>query len=218
MNPGIAQISVVAGALAVASVVGFALPSLAQGSSPVGVIKLAEASQTEQKKRTVAPKQITPRQAAPKRTVTPKLEATPRRTVTPKRETTPKRTVTPKREVTPKVASPKEGSPRIGSGGPGLRAIGPRSTGKAFVHGQNYTVWRGSRRVRYGNSWRTFRALSALSVLLIGGATYYPYAYLSAPEPVCEGETEDGCILQWQEIETLEGPRVFQCVAYCPWQ
>jgi len=90
MNPGIAQISVVAGALAVASVVGFALPSLAQGSSPVGVIKLAEASQTEQKKRTVAPKQITPRQAAPrqaapKRTVTPKLEATPRRTVTPKR-------------------------------------------------------------------------------------------------------------------------------------
>ena len=218
MNPGIAQISVVAGALAVASVVGFALPSLAQGSSPVGVIKLAEASQTEQKKRTVAPKQITPRQAAPKRTVTPKLEATPRRTVTPKRETTPKRTVTPKREVTPKVASPKEGSPRIGSGGPGLRAIGPRSTGKAFVHGQNYTVWRGSRRVRYGNSWRTFRALSALSVLLIGGATYYPYAYLSAPEPVCEGETEDGCTLQWQEVETLEGPREFQCVAYCPWQ
>jgi len=148
MNPGIAQISVVAGALAVASVVGFALPSLAQGSSPVGVIKLAEASQTEQKKRTVAPKQITPRQAAPrqaapKRTVTPKLEATPRRTVTPKLEATPRRTVTPKREVTPKVASPKEGSPRIGSGGPGLRAIGPRSTGKAFVHGQNYTVWRG---------------------------------------------------------------------------
>jgi len=99
-----------------------------------------------------------------------------------------------------------------------LRAIGPRSTGKAFVHGQNYTVWRGSRRVRYGNSWRTFRALSALSVLLIGGATYYPYAYLSAPEPVCEGETEDGCTLQWQEVETLEGPREFQCVAYCPWQ
>jgi len=211
MNPGIAQISVVAGALAVASVVGFALPSLAQGSSPVGVIKLAEASQTEQKKRTVAPKQITPRQAAPR-------QAAPKRTVTPKLEATPRRTVTPKREVTPKVASPKEGSPRIGSGGPGLRAIGPRSTGKAFVHGQNYTVWRGSRRVRYGNSWRTFRALSALSVLLIGGATYYPYAYLSAPEPVCEGETEDGCILQWQEIETLEGPRVFQCVAYCPWQ
>jgi len=223
MNPGIGRMLLVAGALAVASVVGFASHSSAQGSSPVGVIKLAEASQTEQKKRTVAPKQITPRQAAPrqaapKRTVTPKLEATPRRTVTPKRETTPKRTVTPKREVTPKVASPKEGSPRIGSGGPGLRAIGPRSTGKAFVHGQNYTVWRGSRRVRYGNSWRTFRALSALSVLLIGGATYYPYAYLSAPEPVCEGETEDGCILQWQEIETLEGPRVFQCVAYCPWQ
>jgi hypothetical protein len=99
-----------------------------------------------------------------------------------------------------------------------LHAIGPRSTGRTFVHGQNYTVWRGSHRVRYGNSWRTFRALSALSVLVIGGATYYPYAYLSAPEPVCEGETDDGCTLQWQEIETLEGPTLFQCVAYCPWQ
>ena len=99
-----------------------------------------------------------------------------------------------------------------------MRAIGPRSTGKAFVHGQNYTVWRGSHRVRYGNRWQTFGALSALSVLVIGGATYYPYAYLSAPEPVCEGETEDGCTLQWQEVETLEGPREFQCVAYCPWQ
>jgi hypothetical protein len=72
--------------------------------------------------------------------------------------------------------------------------------------------------VRYGNRWRTFGALSALSVLIIGGSTYYPYAYLSAPEPVCEGETEDGCTLQWQEVETLEGPREFQCVAYCPWQ
>jgi hypothetical protein len=227
MNPGIGQISLVAGALAVASVVGFASPSLAQGSPPVGVIKLAEASQTEQKKRTVAPKRtVTPKlETTPRRTVTPKLETTPRRTVTPKLETRPKRTVTPKLETTPKrtvtpklEVTPKEGSPRVGSGGPGLRAIGPRSTGRAVVHGQNYTVWRGSRRVRYGNSWRTFRALSALSVLLIGGATYYPYAYLSAPEPVCEGETDDGCILQWQEIETLEGPRVFQCVAYCPWQ
>jgi hypothetical protein len=257
MNPGIGRILLVASALAVASVVGFASHSSAQGSSPSGVIKLAEASQTEQK-RTVAPKQGTPRQAAPrqttprqatpkreaapKRTVTPKREATPRRTVTPKREATPKRTatpkreatpkrtatpkrevtpkrtVTPKREVTPKVVSPKEGSPRVGSGGPGLRAIGTGSTGRVSVRGQNFTVWRGSHRVRYGNRWRTFGALSALSVLVIGGATYYPYAYLSAPEPVCEGETEDGCTLQWQEVETLEGPRVFQCVAYCPWQ
>ena len=85
-----------------------------------------------------------------------------------------------------------------------MRAIGPGSTGRAFVHGQNYTVWRGSHRVRYGNSWRTFRALSALSVLLIAGTTYCPYASLSAPEP-CEGETEDGCILQWQEIELAAG-------------
>jgi hypothetical protein len=218
MNPKIGRILLATGALAIASVIGFASHSLAQGSSPVGVIKLAEASQTEQKKRTVAPKQVTPRQATPNRIVTPKREATPRQTVTPKREATPNRTVTPKREATPKVVSPREGSPRVGSGGPGLRAIGTGSTSRVSVRGQNYTVWRGSHRVRYGNRWRTFGALSALSVLFIGGATYYPYAYLSAPEPVCEGETEDGCTLQWQEVETLEGPRVFQCVAYCPWQ
>jgi hypothetical protein len=129
MNPKIGRILLATGALAIASVIGFASDSLAQGSSPVGVIKLAEASQTEQK-RTVAPKQVTPRQA------------TPNRTVTPKREAIPNRTVTPKREATPKVVSPKEGSPRAGSGGPGLRAIGTGSTSRVSVRGQNYTVWR----------------------------------------------------------------------------
>jgi hypothetical protein len=99
-----------------------------------------------------------------------------------------------------------------------LRRIGTGGTGRALVRGRNYTVWRGSHRVRYGNNWRTFAALSTLSALVFGITTYYPYAYISAPEPVCEGETEDGCILEWQEVPTLEGPRVFQCVAYCPWQ
>ncbi len=215
MHPGIGRVLLVAGALSVAGMFGFVSHGLAQGGSAVGAIRLAEAGQAEQKGGQAEQKGG---QAEQKRTVTPKREATPKRTVTPKREVTPKRTVTPKREVTPKVVSPKEGSPRVGSGGPGLRAISTGSTGRVSVRGQNYTVWRGSHRVRYGNRWRTFGALSALSILFIGGATYYPYAYLSAPQPVCEGETEDGCVLQWQEVETVEGPREFQCVAYCPWQ
>jgi hypothetical protein len=51
-----------------------------------------------------------------------------------------------------------------------------------------------------------------------GSAYYYPYAYIDAPAPYCEGLTEDGCQLQWQAVRTLEGPTEFVCVAYCPWQ
>jgi hypothetical protein len=226
MKPRIGRMLLAAGALAVASVIGFASHSLAQGSSAVGAIKLAEAGQSEQRKRTVAPKQVVPkREVTPRRTVIPKREVTPRLTVTPKREVTPRRTVTPKqletpkRIVTPKGVAPRSVTPKtVSPSGRELRTIATGGTGRALVRGRNYTVWRGSHRVRSGNSWRTFAALSALSVLFAGGTTYYPYAYLSAPEPVCEGETEDGCILQWQEVPTLEGPRVFQCVAYCPWQ
>ena len=47
---------------------------------------------------------------------------------------------------------------------------------------------------------------------------YYPYAYISAPEPYCEGLTEDGCQLIWQDVQTIEGDVISQCVAYCPWQ
>jgi hypothetical protein len=53
---------------------------------------------------------------------------------------------------------------------------------------------------------------------MYGAALYYPYAYIDAPAPYCEGLTGDGCQLQWQAVPTLEGPAEFQCVAYCPWQ
>jgi hypothetical protein len=79
-------------------------------------------------------------------------------------------------------------------------------------------VWRSGYRVRYGSAWRTFIALSALSAIAIGYDNYYPYAYISAPQPYCESMTEDGCQLMWQELQTLEGDIINQCVAYCPWQ
>ena len=44
------------------------------------------------------------------------------------------------------------------------------------------------------------------------------WSFKSAPEPYCEGLTEDGCELMWQPVETVEGDLVDQCVAYCPWQ
>jgi hypothetical protein len=72
--------------------------------------------------------------------------------------------------------------------------------------------------VRHGGGWWTFGALSALGAIIIGSDQYYPYAYISAPENYCEGLTEDGCELMWQDVETTEGDVVPQCVAYCPWQ
>ena len=223
-------------ALAIASMTGFASRGVAQDRSIGGAIKLAEAG--AQKKtgapkaaapkaiapkavapRTVAPKAVTPRRTAP---TGPKV-AKPKRVVTPKAVTT-KKVVAPKRVVTPKAIAPKAVTPKgvapkiVSPSGRGLRAVGTRSTGRVVIGGRNYSVWRGTRRVRHDGRWATLAAISALSIFFYGGANYYPYAYLSATGPYCEGVTEDGCILRWEEVPTLEGPRVFQCVAYCPWQ
>ena len=62
------------------------------------------------------------------------------------------------------------------------------------------------------------RSSATLSRHPLGAQRYYPYAYLSAPQDNCEGETEDGCELRWREVDTIEGDVIGQCVAYCPWQ
>jgi hypothetical protein len=136
----------------------------------------------------------------------------------------------------PKVTGPKVGGPRVAGPKPArvftprgpnsrsvvfhgrLRGYPARGAGYAMIGGRNYSVWRSGYRVRYHGGWRTFVALSALTAVLIGTTEFYPYAYLSAPEPYCDGLTEDGCQLVWQDVETIEGDIVPQCVAYCPWQ
>jgi hypothetical protein len=237
-----------AGALVIATVIGAGSHSVAQDRSGAGTFKLAEAAKKEGKKaaapkavapKTVAPKTVSPKTVAPPRTttrtVTPKQLGT-QKTVTPKRTVTPK-VVTPKvttPKVTPKVTTPKVVTPKattpkttlsktaapktVSPTRLGLRATGPSSTGKAVIRGRNYTVWRGTHRVRHDGRWATLAAISTLSIFVFSGANYYPYAYVSATGPYCEGVTEDGCILEWQEVPTVEGRGVYQCVAYCPWQ
>jgi hypothetical protein len=90
--------------------------------------------------------------------------------------------------------------------------------GRAVIRGRNYTAFRSRYRIHHAGGWRTFVALGTLGAITIGSDYYYPYAYISAPEPYCEGLTEDGCQLMWQDVETLEGDIISQCVAYCPWQ
>jgi hypothetical protein len=222
-------------ALVIASLV-LASQGIAQDRSTSGTIQLAEVQKKFVAPKGAAPKTGAPRvlsgpkTVAPKRVISPKVGApkvvAPKRVVVPKGGITPKtgakkitpKTLTPK-VVTPKAVTPKGIAPKIvGPSKRGLGAIGARGTGRVVIGGRNYSVWRGSHRVRYGGRWATLVALGALSVFLYEGASYYPYAYISASGPYCEGVTPDGCVLRWEEVPTLEGPPVFQCVAYCPWQ
>jgi hypothetical protein len=99
-----------------------------------------------------------------------------------------------------------------------IRSAPLRGIGRTSIQGRNYSVWRSNYRVRRGNGWRTFVALGALGTIAIGASQYYPYAYIQAPAPYCDGRTEDGCQLVFEDVETVEGDVIGQCVAYCPWQ
>jgi hypothetical protein len=123
--------------------------------------------------------------------------------------------VTPKKAA--KVVTPSGAKAHVVTAGK-LRSVPVHGAGRTTISGHNFSVWRTGYRVRHGRGWRTFVALSTLSAIAIGSSDYYPYAYISAPEPYCEGLTEDGCQLMWQEVETTDGDIVNQCVAYCPWQ
>ena len=166
--------------------------------------------------REAAPRKIAPREAAPRK-IAPR-EAAPRK-IAP-REAAPRK-IAPReaapRKIAPREAAPRKIAPRTGSAR-GLRSLPTRGASRTAIHGRNFTAWRSGYRARRGSGWRTFGALSALSAIVIGSSTYYPYAYISAPQPYCDGLTEDGCELMWLEVMTLEGDLAYQCVAYCPWQ
>lgn len=183
--------------------------------------------------RTAAPRRTAPRVAAPRQTA-PRV-TTPRRTA-PRTVTRPAatpRTVTRPRATPRVVTQPRSAGPRVVAPGAAprvapsatrnvtaarLRGVPARGAGRAVVGGHRYSAWRSGYRVRHGSGWRTFVALGTLGAIAIGATQYYPYAYISAPQPYCEGFTEDGCELRWQDVETVEGDIVSQCVAYCPWR
>ena len=175
------------------------------------------------------------------RTITPRTT----RTVTQPRGTTrtfgqPKgttRVITQPKGTSRVVGQPKGGQKTVGPTGFGnktprvvtprgtrtitasrLRGVPTRGLGRTVIGGHNYSAWRSGHRVRHGRGWRTFVGIGALGAIAIGSSEFYPYAYISAPENYCEGLTEDGCELMWQDVETIEGDVVPQCVAYCPWQ
>ena len=166
------------------------------------------------RQRQATPRVTRQRKATPR--VTKQRKATPR--VTRQRKATPR--VTRQRKATSPVAARRVVKPRGSRAvtASRIRGVPAHGTRRAVIHGRNYSAWRSGHRVRHGNGWRTYGALSILGAILVGSNEYYPYAYISAPESYCEGLTEDGCELVWQQVETVEGDVVDQCVAYCPWQ
>ncbi|KAA5597294.1 hypothetical protein [Blastochloris sulfoviridis] len=159
-----------------------------------------QAKPYQAKPRQAKPRQAKPRQAAPG-------QATPSRQAKPREEAP--RHATPSRQATPRNASRPARD---------LQGVSLRGAKRVAVGGRNYAIHRDSHRVRRSDGWRTFVGLSALGSVAIAAATYYPYAYIDAPARLCDGLTEDGCRLRWQEVPTIEGPAAYQCVAYCPWQ
>jgi len=203
-----------AGLLSAAVLFAPCTPSVAQERSATSTEFSAQQGKKDDKRKVVAPRRAQPRVVAPQRTA-PRVVAPHRtapRVVAPQR-TAPRMVTQPK--VTPRVITPR--GTRVVTASR-LRGVPARGAGRTVIRGQNYSAWRSGYRVRRGSGWRTFVALSALGAIAIGSSQFYPYAYISAPEPYCEGQTEDGCELMWQEVETIEGDVVNQCVAYCPWQ
>lgn len=80
----------------------------------------------------------------------------------------------------------------------------------------NAPLWKsGPKKIWWGNKWKVFVPLTALGVVALGGAYYYPDAYLTVARPYCEGITPDGCRLNWQRIDFEDGGSEWQCVQYC---
>jgi hypothetical protein len=203
-----------AGLLSAAVLFAPCTPSVAQERSATSTEFSAQQGKKDDKRKVVAPRRAQPRVVAPQRTA-PRVVAPHRtapRVVAPQR-TAPRMVTQPK--VTPRVVTPR-GTRAVTASR--LRGVPVRGAGRTVIRGQNYSAWRSGYRVRRGSGWRTFVGLGALGAIAIGSSQFYPYAYISAPEPYCEGQTEDGCELMWQEVETIEGDVVNQCVAYCPWQ
>jgi hypothetical protein len=99
-----------------------------------------------------------------------------------------------------------------------VRSVPAMGVSRVSIGGQDYSMWRHSYRTRYHDRWYTCVALSALPAILIASNEFYPFAYIDAPESYCDGLSEDGCQLVWQDVETEEGGVIPQCVAYCSWQ
>lgn len=76
-------------------------------------------------------------------------------------------------------------------------------------------LWKQQHKIWWHGGWKVFVPFTALGVALIGGAYYYPDAYVGFARPYCTGLTPDGCQLNWQQVNFEGGGGDWQCVQYC---
>jgi Beta/Gamma crystallin len=87
-----------------------------------------------------------------------------------------------------------------------------------FVHlGNNKfaPLWKQKHGLWWGGKWKYFVPFTVLGAVAIGGAYYYPDAYVGFARPYCSGLTPDGCQLNWQQVNFEDGGSDWQCVQYC---
>jgi hypothetical protein len=121
-------------------------------------------------------------------------------------------------------------NPGLGKPGPHLGLKNGPSFGKKLALGpaaglkpgtfikvanKSWPIHKGPHKLWWKGGWKTFVPFTAISVALIGGAYYYPDAYVSVARPYCSGVTPDGCQLNWQQVAFEGGGSEWQCVEYC---
>jgi hypothetical protein len=124
-----------------------------------------------------------------------------------------------------------KGNPNLGPGMQGKFKFGPSYGKKQLGHGpgmapkqfnvlklanKSWPIHKGPHKLWWKGGWKTFVPFTAIGVALIGGAYYYPDAYVSVARPYCSGITPDGCQLNWQEVPFEGGGAEWQCVQFCP--
>jgi len=217
--------SLLAGAFACAVTLA---PAQLAGAQDLTTELSAQQDQKQQKKNVTVKRTTTPNRTTTTRKVTAPSGATrTHKVTTTKQGTTTRNTVRGPAGAVKKTTVTRTAPPPRSVTFTGNRQTFTATRARAWnvgrgtwvYGGRNYSYWRGGPyRVAYGNGWRTFVAVALVAPIVVGAATYYPYAYVSAPADVCEGITEDGCQLTWTEVETVEGGTAPQCVTYCPWQ
>jgi hypothetical protein len=104
--------------------------------------------------------------------------------------------------------------------GPGLgqpKVFPPKKQFPVVLLGnKQWPVQKGPHKLWWKGGWKVFVPFTAITVATIGGAYYYPDAYVSVARPYCAGITPDGCRLNWQEVPFADGGSEFQCVQFCP--
>lgn len=112
------------------------------------------------------------------------------------------------------IITPNSGGKIIPGGGGA--ALPKGASHLAVINGGNFPVTRDRRRIFIRGVARSFVPVAGLAAFYVGGRQLYPYGYVSLPQPICTGVSDNGCALNWQPVELEDGGTEMQCVEFCP--